>query len=73
MRPFPVDPEAFGTSGEPLVSIPDELGDLASQLRLDGRLQAEVTSQAPVAYPGWQPEPANDLAELLIIVIALNE
>lgn len=73
MRPFPVNSVAPGAPGEPVMSIPNELGDLAADLRFCGWLQGTVTSGAPVAYPGRQPEPANDLAELLIIVIALDE
>src|ERR1700675_1205927 len=73
MCPFPVDPAASRTLREPVMSIPDELGDLAADLRFRGRLQRMVASQAPVADLQRQPEPASHLVELLLVVIALDE
>jgi hypothetical protein len=55
------------------MGLPDERGDPTTQCRLLGRLQQQITSQAPMAHAGSQSELVKNLAELLIIVIAVDE
>jgi len=55
------------------MSKPDELRNSAAKLRFVGRLQEQITSQVAMARAGRPPEPANDLAELLIVMVALDE